>query len=143
MDDLLPELHLEVEQFRIGRTNVDPSYLRLKVEAPSREEIERMLQHLMDLGCTPVDATDAALKTVEKDCCAPEDFYSTTNHRTLVRTGQEWLRVEDQRMDALIVVKGGRAFCRRFCRLWRSGHCSGKPLARYPADRPGYCRNGR
>ncbi len=103
----------EVEQFRIGRTNVDPSYLRLKVEAPSREEIERMLQHLMDLGCTPVDATDAALKTVEKDCCAPEDFYSTTNHRTLVRTRQEWLRVEDQRMDALIVVKGGRAFCRR------------------------------
>ena len=24
----------EVEQFRIGRTNSDPSYLRLKVEAP-------------------------------------------------------------------------------------------------------------
>ena len=56
---------------------------------------------------------DAALKTVEKDCCAPEDFYSTTNHRTLIRCEQNWLPVEDQRMDALIVVRDGLAFCRR------------------------------
>ncbi len=103
----------EVDQFRIGRTNTDPSYLRLKVEAPTREEMERMLQQLMDLGCSPVDPGDAALKTVEKDRCAPEDFYSTTNHRTLIRYGQNWLPAEDQRMDALIVVRDGRAFCRR------------------------------
>ncbi len=31
---------------------------------------------------------DADLRTVERDRCAPEDFYSTTNHRTLVRHGQ-------------------------------------------------------
>ena len=103
----------EVEQFRIGRTNDEPSYLRLKVEAPSRERMEGMLQHLMDLGCSPVDAGDAVLREVERDRCAPEEFYSTTNHRTLVRHGQEWVQVENQRMDALIVVTGGRAFCRR------------------------------
>jgi len=103
----------EVDQFRIGRTNSDPSFLRLRVEAPSGEVMERMLQQLMDLGCAPVDSGDATLRAVERDCCAPEDFYSTTNHRTLIRHRQNWVIVEEQRMDALIVVTDGRAFCRR------------------------------
>src|SRR5438132_10288904 len=32
------------------------------------------------VGCAQADSSDALLATVEKDCCAPEDFYSTTNH---------------------------------------------------------------
>jgi lysine-ketoglutarate reductase/saccharopine dehydrogenase-like protein (TIGR00300 family) len=103
----------EVEEFRIGRTNEEPSRLRLRVEAPSRAAMEQMLHQLMDLGCSPVDTGAAVLREVEKDRSAPEDFYSTTNHRTLVRIGQEWAPVENQRMDALIVVKDGRAECRR------------------------------
>src|SRR6266702_8998621 len=103
----------EVEQFRIGRTNSDPSYLRLKVEAPNQEVMERLLQQLLGLGCSPVDSGDAQLRTVDHDRCAPEDFYSTTNHRTLIRHRQQWLEVENQRMDALIVVKDGHATCRR------------------------------
>ena len=50
---------------------------------------------------------------MERDSCAPEDFYSTTNHRTCVRIGQQWIDVENQRMDAMIVVEDGRAICRR------------------------------
>jgi lysine-ketoglutarate reductase/saccharopine dehydrogenase-like protein (TIGR00300 family) len=50
---------------------------------------------------------------VERDRCAPVDFYSTTNHRTMVRFKGQWIEVERQRMDALIVVKDGRAECRR------------------------------
>src|SRR5262245_48067339 len=103
----------EVEQFRIGRTNSDPSYLRLKVEAPSQEVMDHLLQQLLGLGCSPVDSGDAQLRTVERDRCAPEDFYSTTNHRTMVRHKQQWLEVENQRMDALIVVADGHAMCRR------------------------------
>ena len=103
----------EVELFHIGRTNSDPSRLRLRVEAPSREAIERMMTQLVGLGCTPIDSGDAEVATVDRDRCAPEDFYSTTNHRTLVRHGGEWLAVENQRMDAMIVVHDGRAFCRR------------------------------
>jgi lysine-ketoglutarate reductase/saccharopine dehydrogenase-like protein (TIGR00300 family) len=106
-----------VEEFRIGRTNSEPSYLRMRVEAPSRESIGSMLQQLLGLGCTPVDSADAALATVEHDRCAPEDFYSTTNHRTLVRCRQQWIEVEDQRMDALIVLEDGRARCRRLRNL--------------------------
>jgi len=103
----------EVEQFQIGRTNSDASYLRLRVEAPGHDEMQHLLQELLGLGCSPVDAADARLWTVERDRCAPEDFYSTTNHRTLVRVGQGWVTVENQRMDALVVVEGGRAWCRR------------------------------
>ncbi|HSW50164.1 MAG TPA: TIGR00300 family protein [Bryobacteraceae bacterium] len=103
----------EVDEFRIGRTNEESSHLRLKVEAPSREAMEQLLQQLMDLGCSPVDAGEPTLRVVERDRAAPEDFYSTTNHRTLVRVGPEWVPVENQRMDALIVVKDGRAECRR------------------------------
>src|ERR1700676_1450123 len=103
----------EVEQFRIGRTNSDASYLRLKVEAPTQEAMDHLLQQLLGLGCSPLDPGDAQLRRVERDRCAPEDFYSTTNHRTLIRHGQQWLEVENQRMDALVVVEGGHATCRR------------------------------
>ena len=53
-----------------------------------------------------VDSGDAELFTVERDRCAPEDFYSTTNHRTYVRHDGQWVEVQNQRMDALIVVQG-------------------------------------
>jgi lysine-ketoglutarate reductase/saccharopine dehydrogenase-like protein (TIGR00300 family) len=103
----------EVEQFRIGRTNSEASYLRLRVEAPSRGLIEQMLAQLLGLGCSLVDSADVTLAEVERDRCAPDDFYSSTNHRTLVRLGQEWIDVQDQRMDALVVVSGKEARCRR------------------------------
>lgn len=103
----------EVDDFRIGRTNSEQSYLRLKVETPTAELMDQLLSQLIGLGCTPADSGDAELRTVERDCCAPEDFYSTTNHRTLVRHQQHWLEVQNQRMDALVVVKDGEAHCRR------------------------------
>ncbi len=103
----------EVEQFRIGRTNSEPSYLRLKVETPAPDLMTQLLAQLLGLGCSRADGGDAALETVARDRCAPEDFYSTTNHRTLVRLGGEWIEVQNQRMDALIVVENGAAYCRR------------------------------
>ena len=57
--------------------------------------------------------TCVVLETVESDRCAPVDFYSTTNHRTQIRYRAEWLDVDNQRRDAMIVVKDGTAACRR------------------------------
>jgi len=107
------EGRFEVERFHIGRTNSEPSHLRLRIESPSVAAMDKMLGQLLGLGCTPVDANDAALETVDRDCCAPEEFYSTTNHRTMVRHAGEWITVEHQRMDAMVVVRDGRAWCRR------------------------------
>lgn len=108
----------EVEQFRIGRTNGDPSYLRLRVETPTRQLMEHVLAQLLAIGCSPAESGDAVLGLVERDRCAPEDFYSTSNHRTAVRIGGEFIEVQNQRMDAMIVVVGAdtknpEAFCRR------------------------------
>src|SRR5579862_7433127 len=103
----------EVEQFRIGRTNAEPSYLRMKVETPESSDMQQLLAQLLGLGCAPVHTGDAAVATVEQDCCAPEDFYSTTNYRTLVHSNGAWLDVENQRMDAMVVVANGHATCRR------------------------------
>ncbi len=103
----------EVENFSIGRTNSDPSKLRLRVAAPDQERMEKMMTQLIGLGCAPVDAGDVELQPAEKDCCAPEDFYSTTNQRTLIRHRGHWLEVRNQRMDAMIVVREDVATCRR------------------------------
>ena len=47
------------------------------------------------------------------DGAFPEGFYSTTNYRTQVRLGSEWIEVEDQEMDCGILVdpEGGAARC--------------------------------
>jgi lysine-ketoglutarate reductase/saccharopine dehydrogenase-like protein (TIGR00300 family) len=113
--DKVVEYHgrFEVQEFRIGRTNVEASYLRMLVETPDAASLAHLLESLLELGCAPVDSGDAELRTVERDCCAPEDFYSTTNHRTHVRNGDCWLETENQRMDGMIVVRDGRAYCRR------------------------------
>ena len=108
----------EVEQFRIGRTNGEPSYLRLRVETPTRLEMDHVLAQLLAIGCSPAETGNAALGLVERDRCAPEDFYSTSNHRTSVRVKGEFVEVQNQRMDAMIVVTGAdtgnpEAFCRR------------------------------
>src|SRR5277367_3396097 len=103
----------DVEEFRIGRTNTDQSYLRLRVSAADRESLDKMLPQLLGFGCAMVEEGDTELRPVDRDCCAPEDFYSTTNHRTEVRIGNRWLEAADQRMDALIVVKDNQPRCRR------------------------------
>jgi len=103
----------EVEHFSIGRTNSDSSRLRLRVEAASGEQLERMLAQLLALGCALTDHGEAELKRAERDRCAPEDFYSTTNQKTLVRHRGQWLEARNQRMDATIVVSNGVAVCKR------------------------------
>src|SRR5580700_1704004 len=103
----------EVEQFRIGRTNGEPSYLRLRLEAPDRRQMEHLLAQLLPIGCSPVQGGDVTLGLVERDRCAPEEFYSTSNHHTSVRINGDFIEVQNQRMDAMIVVRDAEASCRR------------------------------
>ena len=94
----------EVEEFQIGRTNIDQSYMRMRIEAPTEEVIDALVQNLVDMGCTTIHGGDVVRRTVERDRCAPLDFYSTTNHQTQVRLNNRWVSVGKQRMDAAIVV---------------------------------------
>jgi len=75
--------------------------------------MRRLLQNLSANGCYPVQGGDAELAVVDRDCCAPEEFYSSTNHRTMVRLEGEWVEVREQRMDALLVVRESAVYARR------------------------------
>jgi lysine-ketoglutarate reductase/saccharopine dehydrogenase-like protein (TIGR00300 family) len=103
----------EVLDFHIGRTNEDFSRLRLKVTSPSDSVLQGLLEELLHLGCHPEAERDAITRAADKAGCAPEDFYSTTNHRTYARHGGRWLEVQQQRMDAVIIIAKGEAACRK------------------------------
>mgnify|MGYP002630227981 CR=1 FL=1 len=103
----------EVLSFTLGRTNDEFSRLRLRVSAPAADTVRETLNDLVSLGCVETDSADATLRPAEADRVVPDDFYSTTNHRTNVRHGGEWIEVGKQRMDAVIVVADGKAECRK------------------------------
>ena len=103
----------EVLEFAIGRTNNDFSRLQMRVTAPTATAMQDLLEELLTFGCRSSVESDAALQAAPTDGCAPDDFYSTSNHHTWVRHKGEWLEVERQRMDAAIVIEHGRASCRK------------------------------
>ncbi|HEY3128211.1 MAG TPA: TIGR00300 family protein [Acidobacteriota bacterium] len=103
----------EILNFEIGRTNQDYSTTRLRVSTPDQETLVSLLEELMSLGCYVLKERDATVKPAARDRCVPEDFYSTTNHRTHVRVSGEWMEAEKQRMDAILVVEGKRVICRK------------------------------
>ena len=85
----------------------------MRINAPDDQALGEILQQLTTFGCHPVRERDVLVRPAEKDRCVPDDFYSTTNHRTQVRLGGRWVEVEQQRMDAVIVTSGQRAACRK------------------------------
>ncbi|HJZ77074.1 MAG TPA: TIGR00300 family protein [Vicinamibacterales bacterium] len=103
----------DVLEFRIGRTNDEPSFVSMRVTATAPPALTEVLEELVSLGCRVARSEDAHLVAADRDGCAPEDFYSTTNHRTFVQLGGAWVGVDRQRMDAAIVVQDGNAACRK------------------------------
>src|SRR5262249_21911636 len=105
--------------FEIGRTNDDFSRLTLKVSAPDAASLAALLEALLPLGCHASSEHDAGIRAADRDGCAPEDFYSTTNQRTQVRLDGHWTTVRAQRMDAAIVVEADGPACRKLRDLRR------------------------
>ena len=103
----------EILTFDIGRTNDDASSIQMRVTAPDRAALDDLLQQITTFGAHPVRERDVLVRPAEKDRCVPDDFYSTTNHRTHVRLGGQWVEVQSQRMDAVIVITGQTAACRK------------------------------
>jgi lysine-ketoglutarate reductase/saccharopine dehydrogenase-like protein (TIGR00300 family) len=107
----------EVQHFELGRTNDDFSRLTLKISAADPTTLASLVEDLIPLGCYAVGEQDATLRPVDREGCAPDDFYSSTNQRTQVRVGGRWIDVARQRMDAAIVVHGNVAECRKLREL--------------------------
>jgi len=103
----------DVLKFTIGRTNEDASKIAMRVTAKNEGALQALLEELNALGCRLAQDGNVVVRTAEQDRAVPDDFYSTTNHRTRVRHNGRWLDVEKQRMDAVIVIDGGKATCRK------------------------------
>ena len=103
----------DVLKFTIGRSNDEPSAISMRISAPTEQILGQVLEELVALGCRLAEPHDALLREADRDGCVPDDFYSTTNHRTLVRYRGQWMDVQRQRMDAVIVVAQGTAACRK------------------------------
>ncbi|MDQ6911205.1 MAG: TIGR00300 family protein [Actinomycetota bacterium] len=93
----------------IGKTNVDPSRVRLEVIATSDDALSALVAELRIHGANPVDQTDAVVVVAASDGVLPNAFYATTNLPTEVRLGRNWVEVDNPEMDcALVVLPDGR-----------------------------------
>jgi lysine-ketoglutarate reductase/saccharopine dehydrogenase-like protein (TIGR00300 family) len=101
----------DVLRFTIGRSNDEPSAISMRISAPTEQILGQVLEELVALGCRMAEPHDAFLREADRDGCVPDDFYSTTNHRTHVRHQGQWMEVQHQRMDAVIVITRGAAAC--------------------------------
>ncbi len=103
----------DVLKFDIGRRNDEPSSIAMRISAESEAALEDVLEELVALGCRLTDDQDAMTRLAERDGCVADDFYSTTNHKTLVRIDGQWTEVLKQRMDAVVAIEGPVAMCRK------------------------------
>jgi lysine-ketoglutarate reductase/saccharopine dehydrogenase-like protein (TIGR00300 family) len=94
----------EVQEFRVGRTQGDPSYARLEIRADSAEQLDAVLTEILSHGAAPVHPADCAAVPADMDGAFPDGFYCSTNFRTQVRLGGEWVDVADQEMDCGVVL---------------------------------------
>jgi lysine-ketoglutarate reductase/saccharopine dehydrogenase-like protein (TIGR00300 family) len=101
-----------VEEMRVGRRKDEPSYARLKVEAPNDEVLELIISELQQLGAALLHGEDAQTVAVEQNGVLPAKFYSTTNLPTQVRLHGQWVTVEGIEMDVAVIVDPvkGRAY---------------------------------
>jgi lysine-ketoglutarate reductase/saccharopine dehydrogenase-like protein (TIGR00300 family) len=96
----------QVLNFNLGVRRQSTSAAEVKVSAPSHDVMEIIMMQLIDLGALPPpqDVCDAQLEVVIQAGVAPDDFYVTTIYPTEVRLADEWVKVENQRMDGAIVL---------------------------------------
>ncbi len=96
----------QVLSFNLGEQRQSTSSAEVKVTAPSHDVMETLMSQLIDLGALPPpqEVCDINYEVVTQAGVAPDDFYVTTIYPTEVRVKCNWVKVQNQRMDAAIVV---------------------------------------
>jgi hypothetical protein len=83
--------------------------------------MEEIMTQLIELGAVPPpqELCDINTEVVSQAGVAPDDFYVSTIYPTEVRVNCEWVRVQNQRMDAAIVVAQTATGSTATCKLLR------------------------
>jgi lysine-ketoglutarate reductase/saccharopine dehydrogenase-like protein (TIGR00300 family) len=96
----------QVLKFELGEQRQSTSRAEVKVSAPDQAIMEDILVQLIDLGAVETQSIppNVQLAPVIQTGVAPDDFYVSNIYPTEIRYEGEWVRVQQQRMDAAIVV---------------------------------------
>jgi lysine-ketoglutarate reductase/saccharopine dehydrogenase-like protein (TIGR00300 family) len=100
----------QVLHFKLGKQRQSTSDADIKVSAPSKDVLDKIVGQMIELGAVvgPREENDAELMAVTQPGVAPEEFLATTIYPTEIRVKGEWLPVQGQRMDAVVVVDEDR-----------------------------------
>lgn len=101
----------EITRFDVGKTPDDESTMRILLKAEDEVQLESTAAKLTAFGVRAVGESEAEWSKVVRDMAAPENFYSTTNHKTEVFYGAKWQTVGHQRMDAAVVKSPEGPLC--------------------------------
>ena len=93
-----------IDNFVIGKTELEESSAALRIEADSRDVLDALLDKLRDIGAIVADDSDVVTEPAPSDGVLPDTFYATTNLETEVRVAGNWLAVALPEMDCAIVV---------------------------------------
>ncbi len=127
----------KIIKFTMGKTNTEDSYLDIELICTSAPKLEAVTKKLIQLGCYEHSAPEAVLKPAEKDKCVPEDFYSTTNHRTELLLNNRWEKVAAQRMDGVLALREDGPVCLKLRDVKRGDNivCSSDSVRVFPPAR--------
>jgi len=104
----------EILDFTIGKTNDEFSQAQIKIFANDMVTMNTILLKLSNIGCHISKEETVELGDAPADGVVPSNFYSTTNHETFVRINGNWIKVENMRMDGVIVIDGHKATVKKF-----------------------------
>lgn len=99
----------EVLEFTIGKHKEDTSYCHMAVMGKDEDHLNDILITLHELGVMLPEGEEVVLLPCPDNKVLPEGFYSTTNHPTYVYIGSDWIQVQRQKMDSMVVVREGTA----------------------------------
>jgi lysine-ketoglutarate reductase/saccharopine dehydrogenase-like protein (TIGR00300 family) len=111
----------QILNFNLGSQRQSTSSAELKVSSPTPEVMEEIMAQLIDLGAVVPDQAvcNAKLEPVVQDGVAPDDFYVTTIYPTEVRINDQWIIVQEQRMDGAVAITGSSDRPVARCKLLR------------------------
>ncbi|MGB3405630.1 MAG: TIGR00300 family protein [Microcoleaceae cyanobacterium] len=111
----------QVQRFHLGEQRQSTSEADIKISAPSHEVMEEIMSQLIEIGVISIseDPADAKLEPVQMDGVGPDNFYVTTIYPTEVRVNNQWIKVQNQRMDGAIAITEDSGRINARCKLLR------------------------
>ncbi|MDA3835705.1 MAG: TIGR00300 family protein [Spirochaetales bacterium] len=124
-----------ITRFQVGKHPDETSSLEFSVSHEGASQLQHIADKLTPLGVFEQKVPSALLSPADKNRHVPEDFYSTTNHRTEIFYQNRWHEVGNQRMDAAIVLTEESTFVCSKLRDIRKGDmvvCGSDSVRVYP-----------